>query len=408
MKRLCLLAAALACTAAMADVAAVTVDPDRPARLVRADGRPVQMCGPGDPEGFLYRGVLREDGTRDGDQAELIAKLAPTGANCIYLMAIRSHGGDGDATENPFVDHDPRKPLNPAILEQWDGWFEQTDRAGIVIYFFLYDDGARPWRTGNQVGPSEDAFVRRLADRLKHHANLVWCIAEEYQEAVPKAKASRLAAILKEVDPVHPVAIHKLNGLDFAEFAADPCLDQFAVQYNVATAEELHAGLVQAWRDAAGRYSLNLSESAEWGHGAIARRKAWACAMAGADVMILGMDIASTPLADLEDCGRLVRFMESVHLPKMAPHDELRAGATSYVLAEPDRQYVAWTAAESGDLGVRDMPAGSWQAHWLQCATGRERTDDGVRLPGGTALLPRPDGFSGEVALSLVAEREQG
>ncbi|MCA9638738.1 MAG: hypothetical protein KC420_22075, partial [Myxococcales bacterium] len=72
------------------------VDPDHPAWL-QVDGQgPFFICGPGDPEDFLHRGALLPDGTRDGDQAALIAKLAPTGANSVYVQAIRSHGGDGD------------------------------------------------------------------------------------------------------------------------------------------------------------------------------------------------------------------------------------------------------------------------------------------------------------------------
>ncbi len=105
------------------------------------------MCGPGDPEDFLYRGRLKPDGTRDGDQMELIEKMRFTGANCIYLMAMRSHGGDGDKTHNPFVSNDPRKGINSKVLAQWEKWFTQMDNSGIVIYLFLYDDNARPWKT---------------------------------------------------------------------------------------------------------------------------------------------------------------------------------------------------------------------------------------------------------------------
>ena len=103
------------------------------------------MCGPGDPEDFLYRGKLRTDGTREGDQAELIEKIKGTGANCIYLMAVRSHGGDGDKTHNPFVNNDASKGVNPKVLEQWEEWFSEMDKNGIVIYFFIYDYSTRIW-----------------------------------------------------------------------------------------------------------------------------------------------------------------------------------------------------------------------------------------------------------------------
>ncbi|MFO7899840.1 MAG: hypothetical protein R6V58_12370, partial [Planctomycetota bacterium] len=116
----------------------IVVCPENPAWLVRydpkGDHRPFFLCGPGDPEGFLYRGERRPDGTRDGDQMKLIRKLAPTGANCIYLMAVRSHGGDGDRTQNPFVRNDPKHGLNQAVLAQWERWFKAMDKAGIVIF----------------------------------------------------------------------------------------------------------------------------------------------------------------------------------------------------------------------------------------------------------------------------------
>ena len=85
----------------------IVVDADNPAWLKYEGGGPHFMAGPGDPEGFLYRGALNTDGTRDGDQQMLIDKLIPTGANSIYLQAVRSHGGDGDSTHNPFVNNDP-------------------------------------------------------------------------------------------------------------------------------------------------------------------------------------------------------------------------------------------------------------------------------------------------------------
>jgi len=98
----------------------IVVDPEHPQWLKRDGGGPFFMCGPGDPEDFLYRGTLESDGIRDGDQMQLIEKLSGTGANCIYLMAVRSHGGDGDKTHNPFMENDPRKGFNPKVFAQWE------------------------------------------------------------------------------------------------------------------------------------------------------------------------------------------------------------------------------------------------------------------------------------------------
>ncbi len=374
----------------------------KPETTAVSPGSPFFLCGPGDPEGFLYRGTLNPDGTRTGDQMALIEKLAPTGANCIYLMAVRSHGGDGDATHNPFLDHDPAKGVNPKVLDQWEQWFEAMDRHGIVIYLFIYDDDALVWKTGDEVGDSEREFIKTLVNRFEHHKHLVWCVAEEYAEKLSVERVRRIAALIRsEDDNRHPIAVHKNHGLDFTEFADDPDIDEFAIQYNVATAEELHAGVVQARRQAKGRYSLNLSEAADWGTGAESRRKCWACAMGGASVMVLGMDIASTAASDLRDCGNVVRFFQKVDWQGLEPHDELACGATTFVLAEPGERYVAYSWAPDGPIGLRQVPAGRYSFEWFDCVAGTFVSQASLQVASGDRLWHRPAGFGVEVVVSI-------
>jgi len=380
----------------------VMVDPEHPQWLRRHGEGPFFMCGPGDPEGFLYRGELQADGTRAGDQMELITRLAATSANCLYVMAVRSHGGDGDATENPFVDHDPARGLSETALAQWEGWFRVMDEAGITIFLIVYDDSARIWDTGDDVGEAEAQFLRTLVNRFEHHRNLIWCVAEEYEERYSPARVSAIAATIAAADDHrHPIAVHKLNRLDFEEFADDPSVDQFAIQYNVPTASELHDGLLSAWAEADGHYGLNLAEAADFGAGADARRKLWACAMAGAYVVVLGMDVASTPIADLEACGHLVRFMEATPLSELAPHDELAAGDTEYMLAAPGSAWVAWSGRRTGEMGVRGLPAGRYALGWLDCATGATVEQRGVEFAGGAVTWPPPPGIGPETALHV-------
>ncbi len=380
----------------------IIVDPKHPQWLKRDGDGPFFMCGPGDPEGFLYRGALQPDGTRDGDQMELIEKMKGTGANCIYLMAVRSHGGDGDKTHNPFVSNDPRKGVNPKVLDQWEQWFTAMDRNGIVIYFFIYDDSARVWRTGDEVGKQEKDFIHRLVNRFEHHRNLIWCIAEEYQEGLSVERVKRIAAEIRAAgDKDHAIAVHKLNGLDFSEFADEPNIDQFAIQYNVSTAEELHAGVVKAWNEAKGRYNLNLSEAADWGTGTEGRKKSWACAMGGAYVMILGMDIATTPKSDLEDCGRLVHFFESTHFSEMSPHDELGWAGTKYVLALPGRSYIAYTPDLQGKIGLKDVRAGRYEFVWFDCVNEERVTQKNVSVADGDQSWNKPDGIGRELAVYI-------
>ncbi|MBN1344172.1 MAG: hypothetical protein JXQ73_15915, partial [Phycisphaerae bacterium] len=383
----------------------IVVDPDHPRWLRRYGQGPFFMCGPGDPEDFLYRGKLEPDGTRSGDQDALIRKLTGTGANCIYVMAVRSHGGDGDRTHNPFVDHDPAKGLNPKVLDQWETWFAALDRAGVVIFLFLYDDSCLVWNTGDHVGPSERDFIRTLVRRFKHHKHLIWCVAEEYNEKLSRPRVAAIAREIRAADGLkHPIAVHH-NGLDF-HFADDPCVDQFAVEYNVPTAKALHEGMVEAWGKSHGRYGLNMSEAADYGQGAAARKKSWACAMGGAYVMILGMDVAGTPVSDLKDCGDLVRFFESTTFAEMAPHDELEFGATEYVLAKPGHSYIAYASSASGHIGLRGLRAGAYDFLWFDCASGKQSAQSNVRVASGDQSWPAPSGFGPELAVYVTRKAD--
>ena len=96
----------------------IIVSPSNPSWLSYEGGGPHFLAGAGDPEDFLYRGVLNDDGTRNGDQSKIIEKLKRSGANGIYFEVVRSHGGDGENTHNPFIDHAPDKGLNYSILDQ--------------------------------------------------------------------------------------------------------------------------------------------------------------------------------------------------------------------------------------------------------------------------------------------------
>lgn len=398
------LALLLVCTAQAAPrPGQIVVDPADPAWFRYAGGGHHFLAGAGDPEDFLYRGTQREDGTRDGDQRALIDKLAASGANGIYLQAVRSHGGDGDETHNPFTGNDPARGLNAAVLDQWDEWFALLDAAGVGIYFFFYDDSARIWDTGTRVSEKERAFFVALVQRFKHLRHLVWVIAEEYSEAYLPARISRLAAVIRGADDhAHPIGVHKLAGLDFSEFADDPHIDQFTMQYFETGASALHRAVLHAHRAARGRYNINMAEAPGFGSGAAARRRAWAAAMGGAYVMVYQMDIAGTAEEDLRDLGRLARFMESALSSGMRPLDELAFGATDYVLADPGQSYIAYTsAADERPLGLRRLPAGDYRLTWLDTVTGERVVREAVTVAAGDRAWRAPPGLGGEIALHV-------
>jgi hypothetical protein len=318
------------------------------------------------------------------------------------MIAVRSHGGDGDRTHNPFVDNDPNKGVNTNVPEQWEEWFTEMDKNSIVIYLFFYDDSAKIWDTGDQVCEKEKDFIRSIVDRFEHHKSLIWCVAEEYDEAFSAERVKNIAAEIRAADDLdHVIAVHKLSGIDFSEFADDPHIDQFAIQYNVPTEDALHEGMVSAWKLARGRYNVNMSEAADFGTGEEARKKSWACAMGGAYVMVLGMDIAGSARNDIEDCGRLVRFFESTNFNLMSPHDDLKYAGTQYVLALPGDSYIAYASALEGQIGLKNMTAGSYEFRWFDCATGKQVTQEKVSVSAGNQSWPKPDGIGSELAVYI-------
>ncbi len=396
----------------------IVVDPSRPAFFKRHNGGPFFMCGPGDPEDFLYRGTRNADGTRTGDQNTLINKMIGTGANCIYIQAVRSHGGDGDSTQNPCINSDINQALDDDILNQWEGWFTTMDNNNIVIFFFIYDDDASPFgvklpagvkgRRRPNLDSREASLIDKLVNRFKHHKNLIWCVAEEYAEGLSAAHAAKVAERIQQADSKrHPVAIHQNNGTSF-DFNGNSDFNQFAVQWNVGTPAQLHRGALAAWKNVGGLANVNMSEFADStlgsppraGTGTSLRLKNWAIAMAGAYAMDLGMDIASTPLSDLQDCGRLVRFMEATRFSETFPRDDLARGNTDFVLADPGDVYIAY--ADSGaSLGV-SMVSGSYSVKWYNPTDGAW-VDNGIQsVATGDRTFVKPVSLGNEAALYLT------
>lgn len=371
-----------------------------PAWLRHHQGRFVFVAGPGDPEDFLYRGRRLSDGTRDGDQSRIIEKLSGSGANSLYVQVVRSHGGDGDGTQNPFVGNDPANGLNAAALDQWDTWLSVLDAAGVVSYVFLYDDSARIWDSGDVVTTQERDFIHELVQRFQHIRHLVWVVAEEYSEAYSAQRISNIAREIKLADRRgHAVAVHKLAGLDFDEFADDPYIDQFAIQLGKGSPAANHARMMQAWADADRRYSNVLAEAPEWGRGANARHKAWAAAMGGAYVLVFGMDVKGTPDDDLDDLGRLVRFMNGTDFQTMSPLPRFARDDTRYLLIDPGRSYIAYAPDGPARLGVAGMAPGYYDIRWFDPVTGSSKSSRTGWLDSARHSWEVPAGVGPEVAL---------
>lgn len=397
------------------------VDPENPRWLRWSDGAPFFLCGPGDPENFLFRGELQPDGTRKGDQSELMKKVAASGANCLYWVGMRSHGGDGDETENMFVEGNPQKGLNEAVLQQWEGWLAEAESLGLVVFFFFYDDEVNVeigkqslnWMldTEGNLHPQEAAMVDAIVERFTKFGNIVWGtmeVADKRGERFnPHLKA--FSKHLRRSDPnPHPIAMSiGFRGDDFSYFANDPHVDIFNImKLENLSAEEIHQRGLGYYSAARDRYVCNFAETHGYGKGPKARRKNWATAMSGCYVMVHGHHIDNNSEQDLIDCGRVAEFFERTNFYHMEPQNRLARGETKYVLADAGRSYLLYAGQSSpeGTLRLLEAPEGHYELLWLDCITGQDISETReVKVSEGKALsFKKPAGLGPEVALSAV------
>jgi hypothetical protein len=123
--------------------------------------------------------------------------------------------------------------------------------------------------------------------------------------------------------------------------------------------------------------------------------------MGGAYVMGLGWDIASTPITTLEDCGRLVTFMESTNFNEMAPHDELKFGGTEYMLALPGDSYIAYASSLSGDIGLQNMTPGLYDLTWYDVTNGNTVVQTNIDVEAGNVTWSKPVDIGNEMAVYI-------
>ncbi len=395
----------------------VIVDPQNAAWLKYNGGKHIFICGAGDPENFLYRGTRLADGTREGDQMQIIEKMKGTGANSIHVIAFRSgkYGGDGADDHNPFVDSDISKNLDENILNQWEKWFTELDKNGILIYFFIYDDeiklkDAMKWDllANGDLPAQEQYFVTTLVNRFKHHNNLVWITMEGTSKIYGhETHLRKVAEVIKKTDNHHhPVGMSENNKLDFYEYANNEYVDFFSlIYYSTDTPLKIHNMLLEAKYIARNRYCIFYTESMKYGKGAVMRQKNWAAAMAGTYVMVYQMDVATTDISDLQDCGRLKNYFESIEFYNMSSNDGMALGDTEYVLATNQNisssAYVAYSSKASKSLGLKNVQKGRYNLTWFDCISGETIKEQNVLVAEGKNSWEKPSTIGLEVTLYL-------
>ena len=367
--------------------------------------------GPGDPEDFLCRSAT--------ERTSIVNML--NGGNTLYVMAVKTHGGDGPTGCNPWIGGNPTNALDTAKLSDWYDALDQADNKGVVIHFFIYDDNSCPWgaRTSCEARTTlesdEGNFLNALVDRFRPLSNLVWVIAEEYPEAVRSQRASAIAARIQSRDTVHPVGIHQLTGDTSFNFPNDNNFDVFLMQMGntVRSSQAVHDIIVNEYNAAAGRYGVVLAELLAWhrdllnaGDRTNLRRSNWASAMGGAAAtLVLGTwatQVTPPTQAMLDDMYRVHALLKGKDKSDLSNADPIRSGTTRYVRKNAGNSKMlvySESCTNSPYPGVTSLASGTFHATWMDTVNGTKVTQTISSNGGGHNFGVPPTGIGAECVI---------
>jgi len=400
-----------------------------PGYLKYNGGGPAFLCGPDNPETFLFLGDLNPDGTRsNGQQQSIIDRLVKSGANAFHFQMFRMRRcnikDEGDDQHCPFVDFDPSQPLNRAMLDQWDGWISQLEKAGVVIHLEFYNDATDVERMGwtldenGDLHPDEKRFFAGIVERFKHHKNIIWGI-EESVNKLPRARTphfKKLSELIAQLDNYHHPIVHSFVTPETSEKDLSPdnvMSDEYISDSHIKLVtwlhvlphgrdyEAQHRAYLKYSRIDSDRFIVMKNETERFPRTEPQSRiYQWSCAMTGMHTLEAGHDVVRRQNLLAAD-GNIARFMEQTDFYRMTSRDDLAAGSTKWVLARPGSSYIAYTYDYSGPMGIRNMTAGTYDLTWFDATDGNTVTQSGVSVRSGDVTWPKPASRGSEIALYI-------
>jgi hypothetical protein len=101
----------------------------------------------------------------------------------------------------------------------------------------------------------------------------------------------------------------------------------------------------------------------------------------------------------LED-GYIASFMEKTDFHTMLPRNDLAAGSTKWVLANPGTSYILYTYDYENNIGIKGLSSGWYDLLWMDTETGETVTQHiSRRIAGGEITWKKPESIGNEVAL---------
>lgn len=409
----------------------IIVAGSNPGYLKYNGGSAAFLVGPDNPEDFLFQGELQEDGTRaGGKQEQMIDRMAKTGINAFHCQMFRmqrcNYKNEGDDSHSPFKNGDPAAGLNPAVLNQWDSWLGLFEQHGIIVHLEFYNDATDVERMGwtldtdGSLHPDEHRWITGIVERFKHRKNIIWGI-EESCNKLPRERTAhfkKIAEVIASVDNFHHPIVQSFvvpndpegdfpeGGVTSDDYVGDPHIRLVTWLHLVPHGKDYQKQhreyLSYALRDQDRFVVLKNETFHHPRRGASSRRYMWSCAMTGMHALEAYHHADTTAIETLEDDGRIREFMEQTDFYRMRSADQLAAGSTQWVLANPGKSYIGYTYEYRDGMGFQELPAGTYDLLWFDTISGREVRQTKVKVTAGKVTWPKPAGLSDEIALYLT------
>ncbi len=267
--------------------------------------------------------------------------------------------------------------------------------------------------------PVQEAMVRKIVTELKDFDNLYYEICNEPYFGVPIERQGRIADVIaateRELGVRHLISQNIANGKAKVE-NPHPAVSIFNFHYATPPdTVELNHGLNKVIGD--NETGFKGTNDTHY------RMEAWQFILAGGGLynnldysFVAGREDGTFVYPAKQPGGgnpvfrrqmrTLTRFIHSFDFIRMKPDRSVVKGgltgqANLYALVETGKQYAVYLFGGSQANLELELPAGNYQAEWLDPVTGKVGPKTRLKHPGGTALLKSPS-YAPDVVLRIV------
>jgi hypothetical protein len=408
----------------------IIVAGSNPGYLKYNGGGPVFLAGPDNPEDFLFRGTLNEDGTRSGGgQVQMIENMVEAGVNAFHCQMFRMRRcnikDEGDDQHSPFNHFDPSGGLNKAVLNQWDRWLDLFEMNNIIVHLEFYNDATDVEMMGwtldekGNLHPDERTFFEGVVNKFKHHKNIIWGL-EESCNKLPRNRTDhfkKLGELIAETDNYHHPIVQSFvipedpegdfpgGGGTSDDYIDDPNIRLVTWLHVIPHGEDFEAQHQQYlhYNNLDSRNFIVLKNET-FHHprkGVSARRYFWACAMAGIHTLEAYIHADDASKQTIKELGFVNKFMEQTSFHRMVPRDDLASLSTKWVLARPGEGYVAYSFEYLDKIGLKGLVAGTYDLFWMDTVSGKTVRQSDIAVDWGMAAFSKPESFGDEVVVYI-------